>query len=559
MRVSGYGSIGLLAVCLAGCETAWGQAPRISPGGIVNAASLRRGGSPNSAKRSSETEVLALGSIVSIFGEHLAAETAAARATPLPRELAGTRVLFDGIEAPLFFVSPRQINLQVPKAIVPDREDRSWHEVDVEVRTAQGSSGPDVVDVGRDVSAPGVFTLDASGCGEGVVLNIDDIPAWALSLHSKENSLSPGGHFLVFGTGIGEIVAGCDSLDGYPSTINESLFGSYCLPRSSHPQRGAALGPHEGAARTYPRVSYAGRAPGYVGVDQWNVQVPEDAPEGCSIPFRISTGGGLSQTIPLHIRQGGGRCEEKQAVDRLGEFIWERRTVSKWTGTEESFELRGRLEQGIEGATIDFLEGGVRYHGDTARRCPPFARVPLDGGVVTAILPDGTRSAAPSLADAADPWFHIPFEVDRFRSGEAQTTNSGGPNVGPFQTSVQLQDPIMIENQFPPGTRIFEEISRVIRWTGGTDDQVVWVVFDGSVIGPISAAAGEMEFLLPRFGLPRTVALEIIQEPSTPPHWDFVEDSLNLGGRVSWRYVNRFESIDFTPNYDSAWGSIPFR
>ena len=73
MRVSGYRSIGLLVVCLAGCEAAWGQAPRISPGGIVNAASLRRGGSPNSAKRSSETEVLALGSIVSIFGEHLAA------------------------------------------------------------------------------------------------------------------------------------------------------------------------------------------------------------------------------------------------------------------------------------------------------------------------------------------------------------------------------------------------------------------------------------------------------------------------------------------------------
>ena len=199
----------------------------------------------------------------------------------------------------------------------------------------------------------------------------------------------------------------------------------------------------------------------------------------------------------------------------------ERKRASNFTGgwSKES-----------KGATIDFLEGGVRYHGDTARRCPPFARVPLDGGVVTAILPDGTRSAAPSLADAADPWFQIPFEVDQFRSGEARTTSSGGPNVGPFQTSVQLPDPIMIENQFPPGTRIFEEISRVIRWTGGTDDQVVWVVFDGSVIGPISAAAGEMELLLPRFGLPRTVALEIIQEPSTPPHWDFTEDSLNLGG-----------------------------
>ncbi len=472
MRVSVYGSIGLLTACLAGGGAAWGQAPRISLGGIVNAASFGRGGSPSPLGIAPRRRIVAQGSIVSIFGEHLAAETAVARETPLPGDLAGTRVLIDGIEAPLFFVSPRQINLQVPFGL-PSRPDRFDFPavVDVEVVSAEGSSVPVSSVVG--MSAPGIFTWDASGCGEATVLNIDDISRWALSLHSKENSLSPGGHFLVFGTGIGPVH--CDSPAGHPNT-----YGPGCTPRTPLP-KSSFLGPAEGDARVYAKVHYAGRAPGFVGLDQWNLQVPEDAPEGCSIPLQIEAGGGLTQTIPLHIRQGGGRCEEKQAVDRLGELIWERRTLSKESGTEESFHLRGRLEHGIEGVTIDFSElPSLPYPVSdqqlecaesltninritVPRKCPPFVRVPLDGGVVTALLPDGTRAAAPSLADTTDSWFRIPFETDQFRPGEVRTMSLGGLDVGPFQTSVHLPAPIVIENEFPPGSEISADHPLVVR------------------------------------------------------------------------------------------------
>jgi uncharacterized protein (TIGR03437 family) len=59
---------------------------------------------------------LAGGTIVTIVGERLSEQIAAAPedADPLPERLGGVEVYFDGIKAPLLFVSPTQINAQLP-------------------------------------------------------------------------------------------------------------------------------------------------------------------------------------------------------------------------------------------------------------------------------------------------------------------------------------------------------------------------------------------------------------------------------------------------------------
>jgi hypothetical protein len=74
--------------------------PQISNGGVVNAASF--------------TPRVAPGSLISVFGTDLATAKASAEAVPLPKSLAGTSVTIGGKEAPLVFVSPTQINAQVP-------------------------------------------------------------------------------------------------------------------------------------------------------------------------------------------------------------------------------------------------------------------------------------------------------------------------------------------------------------------------------------------------------------------------------------------------------------
>src|SRR5437867_1874878 len=83
------------------------QTPVVVPQGFVNAATGRSAfGVP----------VAARGSLVSIYGSNLSAIITSATGVPLPTQLPGTQtqVLFGGIAAPLLFVSPVQINAQVP-------------------------------------------------------------------------------------------------------------------------------------------------------------------------------------------------------------------------------------------------------------------------------------------------------------------------------------------------------------------------------------------------------------------------------------------------------------
>jgi uncharacterized protein (TIGR03437 family) len=56
----------------------------------------------------------AAGSIATIFGTNLAASTETATTVPLPTSLGGTRVSFGSVAVYLFYVSPSQINFQVP-------------------------------------------------------------------------------------------------------------------------------------------------------------------------------------------------------------------------------------------------------------------------------------------------------------------------------------------------------------------------------------------------------------------------------------------------------------
>ncbi|MGH9671876.1 MAG: hypothetical protein ACRD44_01745, partial [Bryobacteraceae bacterium] len=63
---------------------------------------------------------IAPGTIVSLFGENLSPErvSAAPDAAELPTELGQTQVYFDGIRAPLLFVSPQEIRAQVPVEVI---------------------------------------------------------------------------------------------------------------------------------------------------------------------------------------------------------------------------------------------------------------------------------------------------------------------------------------------------------------------------------------------------------------------------------------------------------
>jgi hypothetical protein len=66
-----------------------------------------------------QSEPVAPGSVVSLFGSNLAPRTAFASTSPWPQVIEFTSVFINGIAAPLGYVSPTQINVQVPDDTMP--------------------------------------------------------------------------------------------------------------------------------------------------------------------------------------------------------------------------------------------------------------------------------------------------------------------------------------------------------------------------------------------------------------------------------------------------------
>jgi len=102
---------------------------------------------------------IAPGTLVSLVGDDLAdfTESAPEQADPLPTELGGVQVYFDGIRAPLLFVSPTQINAQVPFEVLDTTSINAY------VRTRHKDGRVSIttpIAVPIIPSNPGIFALD---------------------------------------------------------------------------------------------------------------------------------------------------------------------------------------------------------------------------------------------------------------------------------------------------------------------------------------------------------------------------------------------------------------
>ena len=238
--------------------------PAISLGGIVNAASFGLAVSP--------------GSIASVFGTSLGEETMAASSVPLPREMAGVKILVDGVEAPLFFVSPGQLNFQAPFEIATP----NLGAVSVEVNGVPSALSP----FAAILNAPGIFTYNRVPDElDPVIVHADG------SLVTPENPARPGEVLIIFATGLGE-------LSNIPATGEATPASPLAtLQRTAIVE----VGPQES------EVLFAGLAPGFVGLVQFNIRLPANMPTGepaLSILIRIQTF--ESEPVNLHVGAVGG-------------------------------------------------------------------------------------------------------------------------------------------------------------------------------------------------------------------------------------------------------------
>jgi uncharacterized protein (TIGR03437 family) len=175
--------------------------PSISAGGVVDGAGFSLPPAP--------------GGIFSIYGSNLAPALAAASSTPLPMELGGVRVEVNGAAVPLYFVSPGQINAQLP--------------YDAAVGTATLRIGGANAEFAIVAAAPAIF----AALRQGTVA-----VAYVTGLGAVSPSVATGA------------VAPFETLSYAAATVSATVGG---VPA---------------------QVQFAGLAPGFIGLGQVNVLIP---------------------------------------------------------------------------------------------------------------------------------------------------------------------------------------------------------------------------------------------------------------------------------------------
>lgn len=232
------------------------QSPFLTDNSAVNGATFAK------------NVAIAPGAIVTIFGQNLSTGTASASGAPLPTNLAGTSVTFNGVPAPLFYVSPGQINAQAPFNLGTGI---------VKIQVMRGNTPSPLTQSNVAAYSPGIFIINP-GTGEGAVLHASD--------NTVVGSLSPahpGEYISIYATGLGAVTV---------------PVASGTVAPSAPPLAQTTFTPTVLIANQPAAVSYSGLAPGFIGLYQINVIVPASVPNGYQ-PIQLNIGGYASNTAQM--------------------------------------------------------------------------------------------------------------------------------------------------------------------------------------------------------------------------------------------------------------------
>jgi len=233
---------------------------------------------------------VAQGSLASLFGSGLATDTATISATTWPRSVVNRQlVINDELQAPIYYMGPGQANFQVPSN-APLGSDR------LAVRTADTGELVAGGSVLVSAAAPGIFTASQTGTGQAAVVNQDN------TINSPTNPAPAGSTILIYGTGQGQVSPAVP--DGTAAPGAPGLAQTVAVPTTSastclnnQPSMCVAIG-----SSGFGNVVYSGLAPGYIGLWQINVTIPQGTPAGSAVQIRVIINGTPSNTVTVAVR-----------------------------------------------------------------------------------------------------------------------------------------------------------------------------------------------------------------------------------------------------------------
>jgi len=223
--------------------------PPLAISAIVSGADFTAAGAP--------------GAIMSLFANAIPGidgVTAAAR-YPLPTTLSGVSVRVNGTAAPLYAVTPRQINFQLP-----------WDASgDVSIAVSAGAITAPVFRLRTGQAAPALFAVAQRGVNSSII--------------SASNPALRGETIILYASGLGTV-------------SNAPPVGAAALASPLSMVLGNTEVSIGGRSA---RIDFAGLAPGFAGLYQINVVVPADAAPGES-EVVLRTGGVGSAAFRINVR-----------------------------------------------------------------------------------------------------------------------------------------------------------------------------------------------------------------------------------------------------------------
>ena len=241
-----------------------------------------------SASAFGEFTSISPGSWIEIYGSNLAADTRSWTGTDFsginaPVSLDGTRVTIGGQSALVSFISSGQVNVQAPLGVSAGSQQ-------IVVTTGAGASSPYTVTV--NAVEPGLLAPSSLIVGgkQYVAALFPDYATFAIPAGAIANVPSrpakPADTLIIYGIGFGDVVPGVPS--GQLAEEQNTLA--------------APCDVYFGNVKA--TLQYAGLAPGYLGLYQFNVVVPE-VPASDLVPLTFTLNGNPgSQTLYIAVEAG---------------------------------------------------------------------------------------------------------------------------------------------------------------------------------------------------------------------------------------------------------------
>ena len=228
-------------------------------------------------------------SSISIFGTGFVTEGEfVADSIPLPTMLGGVMVTLDGIQAPLFLVTPRLIIAQLPMGVP----------LPTATMLINNGGGGKAVSQPQEVQlaehSPGIFTLTQNGEGQAIVTfaGTADLAA-PVGTVGNSHPATAGDFLTIWANGMGPVDPPIE--DGHNSCEPDGIClpdGSNVVLRHTTTVPVVRIGGFEVPEEN---ILFSGSSPASVGVNEIVFEMPGSIPPGNAIPITLEIGGVTSK------------------------------------------------------------------------------------------------------------------------------------------------------------------------------------------------------------------------------------------------------------------------